>query len=120
MMEPYLLGIISMLTVTLLFFSRRKPSTPEEWIRYAYLATIAFLDVFFISLILPFFWALATKFLFHLILYLTFVSLTVVFYASYKDIEDVRVLSAASVQWVILFVLILITFVLGLESPFFF
>jgi hypothetical protein len=78
------------------------------------------IDGFTVAYLVQFFPVFVGKFLFHLFLYTLLASISIVFYAMYRNITDIKVFAVASTPWFLIIVIIIIARILGLPSVFIF
>jgi len=120
MIVQILVGLVLVFASTTLRFFQGRPSSEEEWSAFALGIVFSFIDGFTVAYLVQFFPVFVGKFLFHLFLYTLLASISIVFYAMYRKLTDIRVFVVASTPWLLIIVIIILARLLGLPSIFIF
>jgi hypothetical protein len=120
MIVPTLAGLVLVFASATLRLFQGRPSSEDEWSAFAVGIVLSFIDGFTIAYLVQFFPVFAARFLFHLFLYTLMASVTIVFYAMYRRLTDIRIFVVASTPWFLVLVMLAAARILGLPSIFMF
>jgi glucan phosphoethanolaminetransferase (alkaline phosphatase superfamily) len=120
MIVQTLVGLVLVFASATLRLFQGRPKGEDEWSAFAVGIVLSFIDGFTVAYLVQFFPVFVGKFLFHLFLYTLLASISIVFYAMYRNITDIRVFAVASTPWFLIIVIIIIARMLGLPGVFIF
>jgi len=107
LIQQAMAGLLISVSLVALRFYRGRPSSSGEWSELLYLVVVGFINGFMIAYLAPFYSVFASRFTFHLFLYLLLASTSILFYLAYRARYDLKELAVALAPWYLALLLVL-------------